>query len=67
MSFYIARKSGKVIQSHGMPNFIDESGIASLRVIISIDRSRDWVSPHKTNPQLPITTEVTPCQHDMLQ
>ncbi len=55
-------------QSQGIPAFIEASGIASLRVMLSIARSRDsGLTGAKPNPQLPITTDVTPCQLEMLQ
>ena len=64
----LSRNSGNVTQSHGMPARIASSGIASLRVIDSIERSRSsGRTGAKPNPQLPITTDVTPCQPDIEQ
>ncbi len=64
----LARNSGKVTQSHGMPARMASSEIASLRVIDSIDRSRSSGSTGANpKPQLPITTDVTPCQPDSEQ
>jgi hypothetical protein len=64
----LCRNSGNVIQSHGMPARIDASGIASTRVIVSIARSRSsGRTGAKPNPQLPITTDVMPCQLDSVQ
>ena len=55
-------------QSHGMPAFIEASGIASVRVIINIERSRNrGLTGANPKPQLPIATEVTPCQPDIVQ
>ena len=60
--------SGKVIQFQGIPSFIESYGICSLRVIISNERSRScgWHGA-KPKPQLPSTTEVTPCQPEIVQ
>ena len=64
----LSRNSGKVVQSHGIPAFIDAYGIASTRVIVSIARSRlSGCTGAKPKPQLPITTDVTPCQLEMVQ
>ena len=61
-------KSGNVTQSHGMPAFIASYGMASLRVMLSIARSRssarDGANP---NPQLPKATDVTPCHPESVQ
>ena len=51
-----------------MPAFIDAIGIASTRVIDIIARSRSaGRTGAKPKPQLPITTEVMPCQDDSEQ
>ncbi len=55
-------------QSQGRPRRIDSYGIASTRVIVSIARSR--ISGRigaKPKPQLPITTDVTPCQPESVR
>ena len=40
----------------------------SVRVIVNIERSRNsGFTGAKPKPQLPITSEVTPCQLDMVQ
>ena len=65
-----SRYSGMVSQSHlgSMPSCIAASGIASVRTIVSIDRSRkSGLQGAKPNPQLPSTTDVTPCQLEMEQ
>ena len=63
-----SRNSGKVTQFHGMPSFIEAIGIASTRVIDIIARSRSaGRTGAKPKPQLPITTEVMPCQDDSVQ
>ena len=63
----LSRNSGNVSQSHGMPARIVFSGTASLRDRLNIARS--WSSGlhgANPNPQLPITTLVTPCQPDIV-
>ena len=51
-----------------MPLTIDSYGIASVRVIVSIERSRkSGRTGAKPNPQLPSTTDVTPCQPEIVQ
>jgi hypothetical protein len=56
-----------VTQSQGMPTRIVSSGTASLRDRASMARSRSSGSQGaKPNPQLPMTTLVTPCQPDMV-
>ena len=51
-----------------MPAFIALYGIASTRVIERIARSRSsGRTGAKPKPQLPITTDVTPCQPDSVQ
>ncbi len=62
-----SRYSGIVSQSHGMPSSIDAYGIASVRVIVSIERSRkSGCTGAKPKPQLPSTTDVTPCQPEIV-
>ena len=54
-------------QSQGMPTRMVSRGTASLRDRLSMARSRPAGSHGaKPNPQLPITTLVTPCQPDMV-
>src|SRR5262245_43438996 len=61
-------QSGKVTQSHFIPAFIESNGIASTRDIVSIARSRSsGLQGAKPKPQLPSTSEVTPCQLDNVQ
>ena len=46
-----------------MPSCIDASGMASVRTIVSIERSRkSGLHGANPKPQLPSTTDVTPCQ-----
>ena len=60
--------SGKVTQSQSMPAFMDSKGIASVRDMVSIARSRpSGGTGAKPKPQLPSTTEVTPCQPEIVQ
>ena len=64
----LSRNSGNVTQSHGMPACMDAIGIASTRVMVSMARSRSaGRTGAKPKPQLPITTEVMPCQLDSVQ
>jgi hypothetical protein len=64
----IMRHPSALTQSQGIPAFIDANGIASLRVIVSIERSlSSGLTGANPKPQLPITIEVTPCQLDILQ
>ena len=64
----LSKNSGKVVQFHGMPSFIEAMGIASTRVMVSMARSRSaGRTGAKPKPQLPITTEVMPCQLDSVQ
>ena len=59
---------GIVSQSHFMPAFIEAYGIASVRVIVSIERSRkSGLQGAKPKPQLPSTSDVTPCHPEMVQ
>src|SRR5436190_4739557 len=59
---------GIVSQSQLMPAFIDSYGIASVRVIVNIERSRNSrLHGAKPKPQLPKTSEVTPCHPEMVQ
>ena len=42
--------------------------MASVRVMVSMERSRkSGFTGAKPNPQLPSTTEVTPCQPEIVQ
>ena len=42
--------------------------MASVRTIVSIERSRkSGLQGAKPNPQLPSTTDVTPCQPEIVQ
>ena len=51
-----------------MPAAIVLMRTASLRSMVSIARSRcSGFTGAKPKPQLPITTEVTPCQPDRVQ
>src|SRR5262245_43044180 len=62
-----SRYSGIVSQSHVIPWRIDSYGIASVRVMVSIDRSRkSGLHGAKPKPQLPRTTDVTPCHPEMV-
>lgn len=55
-------------QFHGMPAFIEAIGIASTLVMVSMARSRSaGRTGAKPKPQLPITTEVMPCQLESVQ
>ena len=55
-------------QCGSMPLTIDSYGIASVRVIVSIERSRkSGRTGAKPNPQLPSTTDVTPCHPEIVQ
>ena len=63
----LSRYSGKVTQSHGIPAAIVVARTASLRSSVSIARSRSsGATGAKPKPQLPITTDVTPCQPDIV-
>ena len=54
-------------QSHGMPAAIVVARTASLRSSVSMARSRcSGLTGAKPKPQLPITTDVIPCQPDMV-
>ena len=54
-------------QSQGMPTRMVLSGTASLRETVSMARSRSsGRQGANPNPQLPMTTLVTPCQLDMV-
>ena len=64
----LSRNCGKVSQSQGIPSFIVSKGIASTRVMDCMARSRaPSATGAKPNPQLPRTTDVTPCQPDIVQ
>ena len=55
-------------QSQGMPAAMVVARTASLRSRVSIDLSRcSGCTGAKPKPQLPMTTEVTPCQPDIVQ
>jgi hypothetical protein len=63
-----SRYCGMVSQSQFIPACMDANGIASVRVMVSIERSRkSGLTGAKPKPQLPSTTEVTPCQPEMVQ
>ena len=64
----VSSHSGKEIQSQIIPSFIESNGIASVRDMVSIERSRSsGRTGAKPKPQLPSTTEVTPCQPEIVQ
>ncbi len=64
----LSRNSGYVTQSHGMPSSMQLIGTASLRLTVNIARSRaSGLTGAKEKPQLPITTDVTPCQPEIEQ
>ena len=66
----VSRYSGMVSQSQfgSIPSTIDANGMASVRTIVSIERSRkSGLTGAKPKPQLPSTTEVTPCQLEIEQ
>ena len=64
----VSRNSGKVTQSQSMPSFIESKGIASTRDMLSMARSRfSGATGAKPKPQLPSTSEVTPCQPESVQ
>ena len=64
----LSSHSGNVSQFQAMPSFIDSYGICSVRVIMSSARSRSaGFTGAKPKPQLPSTSEVTPCQPDTVQ
>ncbi len=63
-----SRYCGMVSQSQLMPAFIEAYGMASVRVMVSIERSRkSGLHGAKPKPQLPSTSEVTPCHPEMVQ
>ena len=63
-----SKYSGMVSHSHFMPPFMASNGMASVRVIVSMERSRKaGFTGAKPKPQLPRTTEVTPCQPEIVQ
>ena len=63
-----SRYSGIVSQSQFIPARMASYGIASVRVIVSIERSRkSGLTGAKPKPQLPSTTEVTPCHPEIVQ
>ena len=59
---------GKVSQSQAMDTCIGSIGMASLRDRASMARSVSlgWTGA-KPKPQLPMVTEVTPCQLEMVR
>ncbi len=60
--------SGNVTQSQSIPSCMASNEMASLRDIISIERSRSsGFMGAKPKPQLPRVTDVTPCQPEMVQ
>ncbi len=64
----LSRYSGNVTQSQGSPSRSVSVGIASTAVIVSIERSRSsGRTGAKPKPQLPVTTEVTPCHPDVVR
>ena len=59
-----------VSQSHlgNMPSTMEAMGMASVRTMVSIERSTNsGLQGAKPNPQLPSTTEVTPCHEEVVQ
>ena len=51
-----------------MPSCMAASGMASVRTMVSIERSRkSGLHGATPKPQLPSTTEVTPCQLEIEQ
>jgi hypothetical protein len=64
----LSRNSGNVTQFHGMPWRIDSYGIASTRVIERIAYSRSsGCTGANPKPQLPMATDVMPCQPDSVR
>ena len=63
----LSRNSGNVTQSHGSPG-ASTRGDRLERVIDSMAGSRSsGATGAKPNPQLPIATEVMPCQPEIVQ
>src|ERR1700746_2686934 len=59
---------GIVSQSQAIPAFIAANGMASVRVMVSIERSRkSGLQGAKPKPQLPSTSDRTPCHPEMGQ
>ena len=60
-----SRYSGNVSHPHVMPSFSAVPGMSSTPSMSWISQS-SWPgrTGAKPTPQLPITTVVTPCQHD---
>ena len=51
-----------------MPAAMASKGMASVRVMVNMARSRSsGATGANPKPQLPITIEVTPCQPDSVQ
>ena len=66
----LSMNSGKVVQSHlgASPSCMQAKGIASLRVMLCMARSRSSTREGANpKPQFPMATEVTPCQPDIVQ
>ncbi len=60
-----SRNSGKVSHDQSMPLRNTDDGMSSTLSIISMSQSRrSGAHGAKPTEQLPITTVVTPCQHD---
>ena len=60
-----SRNSGKVSQPHWMPALSAAPGMSSTPSMRPISHScRSGATGAKPTPQLPMTTVVTPCQHD---
>ena len=60
-----SRYSGKVSQPHWMPSDSAAPGMSSTPSIRPMSHScRSGATGAKPTPQLPMTTVVTPCQHD---
>src|SRR5256885_11021699 len=60
-----SRNSGNVVQRHSMPASMAAGGMSSARWRLRTTRCL-FSSAHgaRVKPQLPITTEVMPCQQD---
>src|SRR5882724_4101831 len=60
-----SRNSGKVVQRHSMPASMAAGGMSSARWRLRTTRCLfSLAQGASVKPQLPITTEVMPCQHD---
>ncbi len=61
----MSRNSAKLSQPHWIPADSAAPGMSSTPSISPISHSwRSGATGAKPTPQLPITTVVTPCQHD---